>query len=77
MSGLVVSQSFWVGLLGIGVAIPLVLLLGNLAEAFGARILLSAWLLGCAVTLTLVMALLSGLIALRCLRLVEPTALLR
>jgi putative ABC transport system permease protein len=77
MSGLVVSQSFWVGLLGIGVAIPLVLLLGSLAEAFGARILLSAWLLGCAVTLTLVMALLSGLIALRCLRLVEPTALLR
>ena len=48
-----------------------------MAEALGARILLSAWLIGCAVALTMTMALVSGLIALRSLRLVEPTALLR
>jgi putative ABC transport system permease protein len=77
MSGLVLSQSFWIGLLGIAVAIPAVLGLGQLAETLGAHILLSAWLVGCAVGLTMAMALVSGLIAMRSLRLVEPTNLLR
>lgn len=77
MAGLVLSQSFWVGLLGVAVALPGVAGLGRLAEAMGARILLSPLLIGSAVALTLGMALFSGLIALRSLRLVEPTALLR
>jgi putative ABC transport system permease protein len=77
MSGLVLSQSFWIGLLGIGVALPVVWGLGHVAQSLGARILLSAWLIGCAVALTMAMALVSGLIALRSLRLVEPTTLLR
>ena len=39
--------------------------------------LLSPWLVAGAGTVTLVMALLSGLVALRSLRLAEPVALLR
>jgi putative ABC transport system permease protein len=77
MSGLVLSQSFWIGLLGVALAIPAVLGLGELAETLGARILLSAWLVGCALGLTMAMALVSGLIAMRSLRLVEPMSLLR
>jgi putative ABC transport system permease protein len=77
MSGMVLSQSFWIGLLGVSLAIPAVLGLGELAEALGARILLSAWLVGCAVALTMAMALVSGLIAMRSLRLAEPMNLLR
>jgi putative ABC transport system permease protein len=77
MSGLVLSQSFWIGLLGITLAIPAVLCLGQLAEALGVRVLLSVWLVGWAVGLTMAMALASGLIAMRSLRLIEPTSLLR
>src|SRR5262249_61603455 len=43
MSGLVLSQSFWVGLLGIGVGLPLVLGLGKVAHGLRARVLLSSW----------------------------------
>lgn len=77
MRGLVLSQSFWVGVLGVSLAVPAVFLLGTVAEGMGARILLSTWLVSCAVALTMAMALVSGLIALRSLKLVEPTSLLR
>ncbi|MBV9122864.1 MAG: peptide ABC transporter permease, partial [Planctomycetes bacterium] len=77
MGAMVLAQSFWVGVAGVGLALPVTFGLAQLAEALGAKVLLPAWLLGSAGTLTMIMALLSGLAALRSLRLVEPAALLR
>ena len=47
------------------------------AESLGAKVLLPSWLLGIAAAVTMVMAALSGLGALRSLRLAEPATLLR
>ncbi len=77
MCAMVVNQSFWVGLLGIGVALPASLGSARIVESLGARILMPPWMLGTAALLTMVMALLSGLVSLRSLRQVEPAALLR
>lgn len=73
----VLAQSFWVGIAGIGLAFPGVLMLNLLAEGLGAKLLLPGWLLGTAGAVTLVMALLSGFSALRSLRHVQPATLLR
>jgi putative ABC transport system permease protein len=77
MSATVVAQAFWVGIAGVGLALPAVLGLAQLAHALGARVLLPYWLLAGAGAATLAMALLSGLAALRSLRRVEPSLLLR
>jgi putative ABC transport system permease protein len=73
----VLAQAFWVGLTGIAVAVPVVYGLRELADRLGAKILLPGWLLAGAIAVTMAMALLSGLAALRSLRLVEPATLLR
>jgi putative ABC transport system permease protein len=73
----VMQQSICVGLLGTLVAIPAVFGLARIAEIFGGKVQLPLWLIGGASAVTLVMALLSGLYALRSLRLVEPANLLR
>jgi putative ABC transport system permease protein len=77
MAGLVMAQSLWVGLAGIALAVPMIFALAAGGENAGTRVLLPLWLLGLGVGLTLAMALLSGLAALRSLRLVEPITLLR
>jgi putative ABC transport system permease protein len=77
VAAVVMAQSFWIGVAGITLAVPAVFALARLAEAFGAKALLPAWLLGLACGVTLIMAVLSGLASLRSLRLVEPAALLR
>jgi putative ABC transport system permease protein len=77
MAGLVMAQSLWVGLAGIGLALPLIFGLAAGGERAGAYVLLPPWLLTLSSGLTLGMALLSGLAALRSLRLVEPITLLR
>ncbi len=77
LAAAVVAQAFWVGVAGIGLALPAVFAVARLADGLDARILLPAWLLGSAALVTLAMALLSGLSALRSLRQVEPAALLR
>jgi putative ABC transport system permease protein len=77
MAGMVMAQSLWVGLGGIALALPLIHALAAGGERAGANVLLPAWLLGLGSGLTLTMALLSGLSALRSLRLVEPITLLR
>ncbi len=77
MAGAVLAQSFWVGVVGIALAVPAVYGLAELADQLGAKVLLPWQLLSFAVGVTLVMALLSGLAALRSLRQVEPIALLR
>ncbi len=77
MAMTVLAQSFWVGVAGVGLAIPTVFLLGHFGNQIGAKVLLPWWLLSSATVLTMAMALLSGLLALRSLRLVEPVTLLR
>jgi putative ABC transport system permease protein len=73
----VLGQSFWVGVAGVALAGPAALLLAHAAEVLGAKVLLPPWLTGFAAAVTMAMAMLSGLAALRSLRLVEPAALLR
>src|SRR5262249_12839962 len=73
----VLAQSFWVGVAGVTLAVPTALLLGQLGNEVGAKVLLPWWLLTFSVGLTMAMALLSGLAALRSLRLIEPVNLLR
>jgi putative ABC transport system permease protein len=77
MGLMVVSQSFWVGLIGIALALPAVFLLALVADKLGVRVLLPVKLLLAAGSVTMVMAILSGLLALRTLRHVEPATLLR
>jgi putative ABC transport system permease protein len=73
----VLGQSFWVGLAGVLIGFPATFALAQGAESLGARVLLPSWMLAGAATVTMTMALLSGLAALRSLRLVEPAILLR
>jgi putative ABC transport system permease protein len=73
----VVAQSFWIGVAGVGLSLPAVFAMAKGADLLGAKVLLPPWLLGSAALVTMVMALLSGLAALRSLRLVEPATLLR
>ncbi len=77
MAGLVMAQSLWVGLGGIALALPMIFALAAGGDDAGTRVLLPPWLLGLSSGLTLAMSLLSGLAALRSLRLVEPITLLR
>ena len=73
----VLAQSFWVGIFGVALALPLIFGLAHLGNQVGAKVMLPWWLLASAVTLTMVTALSSGLLALRSLRQVEPANLLR
>lgn len=73
----VLAQSFWIGVAGVLLAFPLVHLLAGGAELMGAKMQLPPWVLVLASVTTMVMALVSGFLALRSLRLVEPAVLLR
>ncbi|MGL4552503.1 MAG: ABC transporter permease [Gemmataceae bacterium] len=77
MAGLVLSQAFWVGVIGVCAALPAVFGAAQLAEWMTVQVKLPPWLLTSAVAITLGMAMISGLAALRSLRGVEPAALLR
>jgi putative ABC transport system permease protein len=77
MGLLVMAQSFWVGVIGVALALPTVYALAELADYLTVQVELRWWLLSGAVAVTLVMALGSGLLALRSLRKVEPATLLR
>jgi putative ABC transport system permease protein len=77
IAGAVLTQSFWVGVAGVLISWPVIYSLAPLAQRLGARLYVPLWLLGFTAAVTLAMALLSGLIALRSLRMVEPAALLR
>ena len=77
MSLMVLNQAFWVGILGIILALPAAYAFTALADWLGVQILLRWWLLVSAATTTLLMAIGSGLLALRSLRDVEPATLLR
>src|SRR5438552_12974621 len=71
MAMTVLAQSFWVGVAGVGIAMPTSYVLAWLASLVGVNVILEWWVMGFAASVTLVMALVSGLMALRSLRLVE------
>jgi putative ABC transport system permease protein len=73
----VLTQAFWVGILGTGLALPLALVLAPAATQLGARVDLPAALVAGTAAVTITLALLSGLSALRALRRLEPATLLR
>lgn len=77
ISALVLAQSFWIGLAGVATSLPMALLLGRLAGVVGADVQLPPSLLAGTIAVTMTIALVSGLLALRSLRLVEPANLLR
>jgi putative ABC transport system permease protein len=78
MAAAVLAQSFWVGIIGIGLALPIVYLMREGTDWLGGvQILLPYRLVGGTAVVTMGMALISGLAALRSLRLFEPATLLR
>jgi putative ABC transport system permease protein len=77
MGLMVMAQSFWVGAVGIGLALPVFYGLAQMAEHFEVPVERPPLLLAGTAVVTLGMALLSGLMALRSLREVEPAVLLR
>jgi putative ABC transport system permease protein len=77
MAMAVMAQSFWVGVIGVGLSFPAVYALAFVASRMGLDVILPWQLLVMATSVTLTMALLSGLLALRTLRQVEPAMLLR
>jgi putative ABC transport system permease protein len=77
MGLMVLAQSFWIGIAGIALAFPAIFGIASVGNEIGAKILLPFWLLGGATAVTMSMALISGFLALRSLRLIEPVTLLR
>lgn len=77
MVGLVLAQSFWLGLGGVVMALPITFALGWAALWMQTKVVLSAEILWLTFALTLGMALFAGVSALRPLRNIEPASLLR
>jgi putative ABC transport system permease protein len=77
MYGLVMAQSWWVGVFGVAASFPVVWLLAQAAAAGGAKVVLRPEVLGGAAVVTIGTALFSGLFALRSVRKIEPMSLLR
>lgn len=73
----VLAQSFWVGLGGILVAVPITLALGWFANFIGTQVRLPWFVAAPAAAVTMVMALGSGLFALRSLQKVDPVQNIR
>jgi putative ABC transport system permease protein len=76
LGALILAQSFWVGVIGMVLALPAAFALSEGADVLGLKVLLPAWLLAATVAVTLLMALASSLAALRLLRQLEPGILL-
>lgn len=74
---LVVTQAFWIGVIGIALAYPVCLGLKYLALQFATDVDLRWQILAGTATLTIGMALLAGLFALRSVQQIEPMSLLR
>lgn len=74
---LIINQAFWVGVIGLIVAVPILIGIVSFTTYFGSKILLPGWLLTTSSVLTMGVAILSGLFALRSLRQVDPEKLLR
>lgn len=77
VAALVMAQSLWIGLAGVALALPAVLGMRAAAALIGTQVVLPNGLLIATALLTLGMALVSGVSALRSLKQVEPATLLR
>jgi putative ABC transport system permease protein len=77
MSLLVMSQATWVGVVGVLLSFPGIFGLARVADIYGVQVLLDWRMLASVSGITLVMAVFSGLYALRSLKHVEPALLLR
>jgi putative ABC transport system permease protein len=77
LAALTLAKSFWIGALGMVLALPVIYALGAAALLIRTRLLLPVELMLITAGLTLGMALVSGISALRPLRRVEPATLLR
>jgi putative ABC transport system permease protein len=75
--GLVLAESFWVGVLGVLVALPAVWGLAGAADAGGVKVDLRWEVLAGAAAVTLATTLGAGLFAMRSVRRIEPMSLLR
>ena len=69
--------SFWIGLAGLLLSFPIIVVLVQLASLLNVPIQLPWWLLTVAITVTWALAIVSGLSTLRAVRLIEPLSLLR
>ncbi|HSQ58298.1 MAG TPA: ABC transporter permease, partial [Gemmata sp.] len=77
ISLMVLTQSLWVGLIGIAIAYPLCVGLRALAMQFSTDVDLRWEVLSGTAVITVGMALIAGLFALRSVRQIEPMSLLR
>ncbi|MFM8275030.1 MAG: ABC transporter permease [Gemmata sp.] len=77
ISLMVIAQSFWVGVIGVALSYPVCQALKAAAKQVGADVDLRWEVMLGAATVTVGMALLSGLWALRSVRQIEPMSLLR
>jgi putative ABC transport system permease protein len=77
IAGAVVAQSLWVGGAGVLIALPVAYGAAYVVDLLGARAILPPLLMVGSAVATMAMAALSGLAALRSLRLIEPAQLLR
>jgi putative ABC transport system permease protein len=77
MAGFVVAQSFWVAVLGVGLAYPICVGLQTAALSQGIEAKLPPWLLLATGTFVVTIAVVAGSAALRSLRTAEPEMLLR
>jgi putative ABC transport system permease protein len=73
----VLEGAFWVGCAGVGLAALGAFGMMRLADVLGIKVLLNAWLLAGGAAVTMAMAFLSSLAALRAQRRIEPAELLR
>ena len=77
ISWMVLTQSFWVGVIGVAVAYPICLGLQLAAAQLNADVDLRWWVLAGTAGVTILTALLSGALALGSVRKIEPMDLLR
>jgi len=77
MALMVLAQSFWVGSAGILVSLPAIYGIAGLGNEIGAKVQLRWFVMVGAIGVTMIMAMASGVFALRSLRQVEPATLLR
>jgi putative ABC transport system permease protein len=77
MAGFVIAQSFWVAVVGVGLAYPICLGLSHAALSQGIEARLPPWLLAATGAFVVGVAVTAGSVALRSLRAAEPEMLLR
>lgn len=68
----VLTQSFWVGLFGIMVALPITILIAKIGDYVGTEVVLDTRVLIGAGVITMLMAIISGLLALKSFQNVDP-----